>query len=135
MKQPTTPINLPPSFDPLSVTEIGLNSCYFAEDVDDETVEKLVAEKFPNATVCWYLFHEDLSTGVGYVSPPPSDREDSDRVCAALEDFLPQGPHRGNGRMNEGNYIDGKYVGPEPPSAKETPQISPTEGEAWKRES
>ncbi len=132
-------VNLPKILDPLSVTGVSLNYYYFGSDDDMDTAERLIAKLFPNAELLWYLFHEDLSSGLLAIEPQPDwSDEERELVYKAVEDRLPQGPHRGDPRYNEANYTDGIFQGSESPSVEASPQMPPIPGwkpgnpEAWK---
>lgn len=96
-------MTFPNGFDPLSVTEVSLNECYFKGN-DWEIAEGFVTDIFPNAKVKFYLFHEDLSKGVLKIEPePPGTEEEITEFYDALEYTLPDGPHS---RWPKPNIID-----------------------------
>ncbi len=85
------PKKFPPDFDPFSITGVSLNAAKpsIKSEDDQNRIEAIVSEHFPNAKVSWYLFNEGK---LGVLNMQPSGQPDEVyKVAESLFFRLPSG--------------------------------------------
>jgi hypothetical protein len=118
-------MELPYGYDPITVSRITINACYYVDPADFVAAIDLLGEVFPNAEVECMMFEEDRGDCVMKLEPRPKDLSDEKfyEIYEAVENFLPQGPYRGMNFHGDDDLSDP----PEPAGG-----WTPPDPDAWK---
>lgn len=124
-------MNFPENFDPLTVTELRLNACYFSNEIDMEEAFRRAGEIFPNAKFIYMNFAEHPEWCVVALEPRMDyemTAESYKQLTEALMDSFPQGPCRG---MEQDIPADVADEEEDPDGEKYWPRESEASGQAW----